>query len=73
MSEMPISQFKAQCLRVVDQVADTREVVILTRHGKRVAKIVPLDPEEDSKSLLGSVTELEDIVEPIDEAWNADA
>ena len=73
MSEMPISQFKAQCLRVVDQVADTREVVILTRHGKQIAKIVPLDPEEDSKSLLGSVTELEDVVAPIDEAWDADA
>ena len=44
---MGAGKFKAQCLAVMDEVQATREPVVVTKNGKPVAKLVPLDlPEE---------------------------
>ena len=34
--------FKAKCLSVMDEVHAKRETVIITKHGKPVAKLVPV-------------------------------
>lgn len=66
-------QFKAQCLKLMDQVQSHQEEIIITKHGKPVAKLVPF--EETSASALGflkgTVFNIDDIVSPIDEAWEA--
>ncbi|MEM6532230.1 MAG: type II toxin-antitoxin system Phd/YefM family antitoxin [Myxococcota bacterium] len=67
---MPAGEFKAKCLKVLDQVASTREVIVVTKRGKPVAKVVPL-AEPDKTSLRGSVTASDDLVEPVKEAWSA--
>lgn len=36
-------QFKAQCLKIMDQVKNKREEILITKHGKPVAKLVPVD------------------------------
>jgi len=41
MKMMRAAEFKARCLEVTDQVRATREPVIITKHGKSVAKFVP--------------------------------
>ena len=46
------SEFKAKCLALLDDVAEKRETLIVTKRGKPVARIVPA---EDSPSLLGTV------------------
>jgi len=38
-------EFKAKCLRVMDEVAASRRSVIITKHGKPVVRIVPVDVE----------------------------
>ena len=43
MKTMPAGQFKAQCLSVMDEVKERRAEVIITKRGKPVAKLVPLD------------------------------
>ena len=68
---IPAGEFKAKCLKMLDRVAETKEVLVVTKRGKPVAKVVPLD-EGVSADLHGSVTFLKDIVAPIEEQWDAD-
>lgn len=69
---IPAGQFKARCLGILDQVARTGETVIVTKRGKPVAKVVPVE-EKPRKSLRGSVTVLGDIVGPIGVDWDPGA
>lgn len=64
------SEFKAKCLKIMDEVAATGEPVIITKHGVPVAQLVPevQKPETLFGALQGSVIILEDIVGPIDAA-----
>lgn len=39
--EITASQFKAKCLRLLDEVAETGETLIVTKHGKAVARVLP--------------------------------
>jgi prevent-host-death family protein len=41
MREITATQFKAHCLRVLDEVAETREPVVITKHGRPVARLEP--------------------------------
>lgn len=67
---MAAGKFKANCLKVLDQVAETKEVIVVTKRGRPVAKVVPLD-DPDGPPLRGSVRFLKEIVSPIGEAWEA--
>lgn len=40
---MAAAKFKAHCLAVMDEVQVRREPVLVTKNGKPVAKLVPLD------------------------------
>lgn len=68
---VPAGEFKAKCLKMLDRVAEAREVLVVTKRGKPVAKVVPFD-EAVSADLKGSVEVLRDIVAPIDETWDAE-
>lgn len=65
--------FKAECLRLMDEVARTGRSVVITKHGRPVAQLTPIAPE--SHSLFGymkdTVTIEGDIVAPIEESWSA--
>ena len=75
MTQIAAGQFKAQCLKLMDQVQQTREEIVITKHGKPVAKLVPLD-SGSSQSLFGymqgTVQINDDIIAPIDETWEVD-
>lgn len=51
MKTVPASKFKAQCLALLDRV--TPEGIIITKHGRPVAKLVPVGGE--SAALIGSL------------------
>jgi prevent-host-death family protein len=70
---MPAGEFKAKCLSVLDRVAETKASVIITKHGRPVARLVPIAPETKAASLLGSVKYHADIVAPLDEAWDVES
>jgi prevent-host-death family protein len=42
------SEFKARCLRVLDDVQETRVEVVITKRGKPVAKLSPIGPARGS-------------------------
>jgi prevent-host-death family protein len=68
-------QFKARCLALIDQVSRTHQAIIITKRGKPVARLVPLE-EEKPRNLYGffagHVVEEGDIVSPTGEAWEAE-
>jgi prevent-host-death family protein len=69
---IPAGRFKAQCLKLLDEVAESGETIVVTKRGKPVAK---LEPVEEPPSLRGSVIYLvsdEELIAPIDEVWNAE-
>lgn len=64
--------FKAKCLKLLDEVARTREPLVVTKHGKAVAKLVPIPPETGLfGALAGSVRREADIVSPLENEWEA--
>ena len=40
--EISVSQFKAKCLRLVESVESGGETVVITRHGRPAARLVPV-------------------------------
>ncbi len=55
---IPATEFKQRCLALLDQVAETKSPLIVTKHGRPVARVVPID--EPATSLMGSVTLVSD-------------
>lgn len=43
MKTIPAGQFKARCLKIMDDVKRRREPVLITKKGKPVARLVPAD------------------------------
>ena len=72
---MAAGKFKATCLAVMDEVQARRESVLVTKNGKPVAKLVPVDVQEvDPLAIFrfGKGKIVGDIVSPIEplEAWD---
>ena len=61
MQEVSISQFKAKCLALLEQVRKTKKPLRITRHGKPVAEVVPPSPTASGNSWLGSMKDLIEI------------
>jgi len=68
---MQASTFKARCLALLDEVQEHRTTIVVTKHGRPVAKLVPLD---EPKPTVGSVTllaESDDDYFTTGERWDA--
>jgi prevent-host-death family protein len=68
---VPAGQFKAKCLALLDEVAQTGQAVVVTKHGKPVAQVVPIKTKSVNP-LKGSVLYQGDIVSPILDDWEMD-
>ena len=55
MLEVTISEFKAKCLALLEQVRRTRQPIRITRHGKAVAEVVPPTVLQEGASWIGSL------------------
>jgi len=59
MKIIPAGQFRARCLRVMEDVRATRETVVVTKKGKPVAKMVPADAKpQDMFGCLAGIFEI---------------
>ena len=72
--EVPAGDFKARCLKLMNEVQATRRPVVITKRGTPVAKLVPVETEVPSLfgRLKGTVTIHGDIVRPIEQDWHAE-
>jgi len=75
MKTMAITEFKAYALKVIDQVAKSREGLIITKRGEPIAELVPFRKSEQkpvSGKLADTLVFEKDIVEPLgDSIWEA--
>jgi prevent-host-death family protein len=76
MKEIAISEFKAKCLSLLDQVQKTKKPIRITRFGKPVAEVVPTSPASKSNwmgSMKDRIEILGDLVSPGNEEsdWEA--
>ncbi len=77
MQEIAISEFKAKCLAILEEVEKTKQPIRITRHGKPVAEVIPSKPVMDRAAFMGSMRDsieiLGDIVSPVidEDDWEA--
>jgi prevent-host-death family protein len=74
MRVMKASEFKATCLKVMDEVEKTGEPVLITKNGKPVSKLVPahVRPKSLFGVMKGRVRIKGDIISPLGAEWEAD-
>jgi prevent-host-death family protein len=69
MKKVAISEFKAKCLSLLEEVQKTKKPLLVTKFGKPIAEVGPPSVNQKNRSWLGSMTGeinfLEDIVSPI--------
>ena len=75
MKTMSISFFKAHALQVIDEVAESREHLIITKRGKPLAQVIPYQGGKSRPKpgkLSGYFVFEKDIVSPLGaEMWEA--
>lgn len=68
MKKIQISTFKAECLRLLDEVSRTKEGLTVTRHGKPLVVINPVEESQRRKGFGIAKRTIEikgDIIEPV--------
>jgi len=68
MNDISISEFKAKCLGLIEQVQKTRQPLRITRHGRPVAEVIPAGPDRKRKFLgdmKGTAKIVGDVVAPV--------
>jgi prevent-host-death family protein len=67
--EVAISEFKAKCLSLLDEVSKTKTPLRVTRRGKALADVIPASSEMEAGSWIGSMAGtieiVGDIVSPV--------
>ena len=71
MKTVAAGSFKARCLAVMDEVQAKRQTVVITKHGRPVAKLVPADKGTDEiyNFLRGKGAVIGDVISPAIEDW----
>jgi antitoxin (DNA-binding transcriptional repressor) of toxin-antitoxin stability system len=69
--EVKAGVFKDTCLQLLDAVRRREMEVVVTKHGKAVARLVPVDARAPTSRgfMRGTVLSCEDIVSPDFEPW----
>lgn len=69
IQEIAISEFKAKCLSLLEQVSKTKTPLRVTRRGKAIADVIPASAEAGERSWIGSMSDsveiIGDIVSPV--------
>ncbi len=73
--KMSAGDFKAGCLKLMDEVQKKQKTILITKRGIPVARLVPVDLAIPSLFgwMKGTVVEHGDIMAPIDMDWEANA
>ena len=68
------SEFKAKCLKIMDEVAETGQDIIITKNGRPVSRLIPYrkPPSTFFGADKGKIKILGDIVSPMPAEWFED-
>lgn len=70
------AEFKANCLRLMDEVAQQRRPLVITKRGRPVARVVPVEDQGTDLfgRMAGTIRICGDIVDPVEDLpWTGDA
>ncbi len=74
MQTMKASEFKAKCLKLMDEVQKTGDEIVITKNGKPISKLVPYRVR--AATLLGlhkgKISSMDGDIFSTDETWEAD-
>jgi prevent-host-death family protein len=73
MQEITASRFKARCLALLDDVALTGEELVVTKHGRPVARVVAIDEPAGLEGSVSFHVSDDELIAPLDVAWDAQA
>jgi len=69
VEEITISEFKAKCLSLLDEVNKTKKPILIPRHGKPIAEVGPPSPDRKGRkfvgAMAGTIEILGDIMAPV--------
>jgi prevent-host-death family protein len=72
--EINAAQFRANCLKLIDEVNLRQNEVIITKHGKPVAKLVGIKDKASVDPLIGTLAgagkTCSDLTLPFDDEWD---
>jgi len=77
MREIAISEFKAKCLALLQQVSKTKRPIRVTRFGRPIAEVIPPSSIQERAAWIGSMKDsmeiVGDIISPANEEneWEA--
>jgi hypothetical protein len=72
-TKIAISKFKSHCLEIIDKLQTNGQTIIITKRDKAIAQVLPIDNKKISLfGMLKNKADIKaDIVESIEEKWNA--
>ena len=72
MDSLSVSQFKATCLAVLEDINKQKKRVIITKRGIPIAEVIPFEAEHEDIPLKDTVTFMGDIISPVaEDDWEA--
>lgn len=74
-TEVGAAEFKARCLELIDRVNEARAEYLVTRHGRPVARLVPVAPLADRSpfgTMKGTVLQFDRPFDPVPAVWSLD-
>lgn len=71
--EVSATQFKAKCLRMMDEVSQSGKPLVITKHGKPIVTVSAAKPVPQPLfgADAGSIDIVGDIMQPIPAQWDA--
>jgi len=73
LRKMQAGKFKAECLKIMDVVKQTKQPIMITKRNVPIAKLVPIEEKEERYygKMKGTIHVKGDLISPIDEEWDA--
>jgi len=72
MESLSVSEFKAKCLSVLQDVSKQKKRIIITKRGRPIAEVIPHESKEKEIPLEDTVVFMRDIISPVaEEDWEA--
>jgi prevent-host-death family protein len=74
MQTINASVFKAKCLKLMDEVNESGEEIVILKNGKPISKLVPYRSRPRSLFGLheGKIRSRDDLIEPVDVPWEVE-
>lgn len=76
MRTVSVTEFKAHCLRLIEEVARTGQRIVLTKRGKKIAVLSPPEaetPHYEPGKFRGTAEIVGDLIAPFDVDWESGA